>query len=176
MVQKVHDGSTRRLVGLCLLSWFAMLGLDFFLHGGLLAGLYVQPSPFLLPPADAFTRIPLGYLSALLLSALLLWLMDRLKLSGWRQGAVFGLQLGALIGGAGLLSLFSISTAGLTLLIAWFVGQILQTGLAGAVIGSGLAGQRLRVIFARVLALVVLLAAATIIMQNVGLAPAQQWE
>jgi hypothetical protein len=48
-----------------LLSWLAMLGVDFFFHGGLLATLYQQPSPFLLPPSDAFRRIPLGHLAAL---------------------------------------------------------------------------------------------------------------
>ena len=73
-----------------------------------------------------------------------------------------------------MLSLFSISTASLTLLLGWFVGQPLQMGLAGMVIGSGLAGQRLRTLFVRVAALVLLLVAATIAMQSTGLAHAVQ--
>lgn len=166
--------SARRLVGIGLLSWLAVLGVDFFLHGGLLARLYAQPSPFLRPPMDAFRRIPLGYLAALLLVALLLWLMLRLGLSGWRQGAVFGLQVGALLGASLVLGLLSISTAESSLLVGWTIGQALEMGLAGTVIGSGLAGQRLRIILVRVLALVLLLAVVTIVLQSIGLAPAAQ--
>jgi hypothetical protein len=169
-----HEISTRRLVGLGLLSWLAVLGVDFFLHAGLLARLYAQPSPFLLPPADAFGRIPLGYLSALLLVTLLLWLMLRLGLSGWRQGVIFGLQLGAFLGASLVLGLHSISTAELGMLLAWAIGQALEMGLAGAVLGSGLAGQRLRTIFVRVLALVLLLVVVTVALQNIGPAPTAQ--
>ena len=169
-----HEISTRRLVGLGLLSWISVLGLDFFLHADLLASLYTQPSPFLLPPADAFGRIPLGYLSALQLVALLLWLMLRLGLSGWRQGTVFGLQVGALIGASLVLGLLSISTVELSLLVGWAIGQGLEMGLAGAVLGSGLTGQRLRTIFVRVLALVLLLVVVTIALQNIGPAPTAQ--
>jgi hypothetical protein len=127
-----------------------------------------------LPPSDAFRRIPLGYLAALLLCALLLWLMRRLALFGWRQGLVFGLQLGAFIGGTAALGLLSISTAGLSLLSGWFIGQTVEMGLAGMVAGSGLAGQRLGVLFLRVVALVLFLVIVTIAMQSVGLAPAVQ--
>jgi hypothetical protein len=172
MNEKLTKHSRRRLILIGLLSWLSMLGLDFFLHGGLLAELYVQPSPFLLSPSDAFRRIPLGYLAALLLCALLLWLMLKLELSGWRQGLSFGLLLGALIGGTALLGLLSISTAELNLLVGWFTGQTVQMGLAGAVAGSGLAGKTLKTILVRVAALVLLLAAVTIAMQSMGLAPA----
>lgn len=164
----------RRLVCIVLLSWLSMLGVDFFVHGGLLAGLYVQPSPFLLPPSSAFRRIPLGYLAALLLCILLIWLMLRLELSGWRQGLTFGLQLGAFIGGTAALGLLSISTAGLGLLAGWFISQTVQLGLAGMVAGSGLAGQRLRTLFLRVVALVLFLVVVTVVLQSLGLAPVAQ--
>lgn len=175
MSQQMPGVSTRRLVSIGLLSWLSMLGVDFFLHGGVLAGLYTQPSPFLLPPSDAFRRIPLGYVSFLLLSALLLWLMLRLGISGWRRGFFFGLGLGALIWGALVLGLFSISTAELGLLAGWFAGQTVEMGIAGAVAGSGLAGQRLRTLFVRVVALVLGLVVVTIAMQSLGLAPAARW-
>ena len=135
MNEEISSPSHRRLVFIGLLSWLSMLGVDFFVHGGLLAKLYAQPSPFLLSPLDAFIRIPLGYLAALLLAALLLWLMLRLGLSGWRQGLSFGLRLGALMGASGMLGLFSISTAELSLVGAWLLSQVLQMGLAGAVTG-----------------------------------------
>lgn len=116
MPHQVLHVPTRRLVSIGLLSWLSMLGVDFLLHGGVLAGLYAQPGPFLLQPSDAFGQVPLGYASFLLLSALLLWLKLRLGLSGWRQGFPFGLRSGALIWGALVLGLFSVSTAGLALL------------------------------------------------------------
>lgn len=174
MNQGVSRASPRRLVFIGLLSWLSMLGMDFFLHGGLLAKLYAQPSPFLLPPSDAFKRIPLGYLAALLLAGLLLWLMVRLGLSGWRQGLSFGLRLGALMGASGMLGLFSISTAELSLVAAWLLSQTLQMGLAGAVAGSGLAGQRLRTMLVRIVVLTLLLVIITIAMQSAGLAPAMR--
>lgn len=174
MNQKVPEHSRRRLVAIGLLSWLSTLGVDFFLHGGLLAKLYVQPSPFLLPPSDAFRRIPIGYLAALLLCALLLGLMRRLALLGWRQGLAFGLQLGAFIGGTAVLGLLSISTAELSLLVGWFISQTVEMGLAGMVAGSGLAGQRLGTLFLRVVFLVLFLVAVTVVMQSVGLAPAAQ--
>jgi hypothetical protein len=172
MSQKMPQYSRRRLVFICLLSWLSMLGLDFFFHGGLLARLYVQPSAFLLSPSDAFNRIPLGYLAALLLCVLLLWLMLRLALVGWRQGLAFGLQLGAFIGGTAVLGLLSISTAELSLVVGWFISQTVEMGLAGMVAGSGLAGQRLGPLSVRVVVLVLFLVVVTIVMQSVGLAPA----
>ena len=67
-----------RLLGIVLLSWFSMLGFDFFLHAGVLAPLYARPSPFLLPPDQAFALIPLGYLSLLVSAAMLVWLVRKL--------------------------------------------------------------------------------------------------
>ena len=75
-----------------------MISFGFLLHAGHLAGLYLQPSPFLVPPLTAFRLIPVGYLSFLLFAVLLVWLMLRLNLTGWRAGAIFGLKLGGLRG------------------------------------------------------------------------------
>jgi len=172
MNQEVPELSRRRLLLIGLLSWLSMLGVDFFLHGGLLAKLYAEPSPFLLPPSDAFRRIPLGYVAALLLCVLLLWLMRRLALVGSRQGLAFGLRLGALTGGTAVLGLLSISTAGLSLLVGWLIAQTLEMGVAGMVAGGGFAGQRLLTLFLRVVSLLLFLVAVTIAMQSVGLAPA----
>jgi hypothetical protein len=100
--------------------------------------------------------------------------MLRLGLSGWRQGLSFGLQLGALMGASAMLGLLSISTAELSLVVAWLLSQTLQMGLAGAVAGSGLAGQRLRTMLARIVVLTLLLMTITIAMQSTGLAPAMR--
>jgi hypothetical protein len=163
--------SKRHVLLLTFIAWLAMVGFDFLLHAGLLAGLYLQPSPFLLPQTTAFALIPVGYLSFLLLAILLVWLMIRLKLAGGRQGALFGLELGGLIWGAFVLGLLSISTASSSLLIGWFVGQSLELAIAGAVIGSGLAGVRLRRLFVVVIVFVLLSIVTTIILQSVGVVP-----
>ena len=163
--------SKRHLLLLTFMAWLSMLGLDFLWHAGLLAELYLQPSPFLLPPLTAFTFIPVGYLSFLLLAVLLVWLMIRLKLTGWRAGAVFGLKLGGLTWGAFVLGLLSISTASFTLLMGWFIGQTLELALAGAVAGSGLAGMRLRRLFGVVIVFVLLSVITTIILQSLGVVP-----
>jgi len=164
--------STGRLCGLGLLAWLTMLGVDFFLHGGLLAGFYVEPGPFLLPPAEAFRLIPLGYLAFLLLAIMLLWLMVRLGVAGCRPGLMFGLQLGALVWGALVLGLASVTSAPWALLAGWFAGQSLEMGVAGAVMGSGLAGRRLGGLLWRVAVLVLVLLVLTVVLQSVGLAPA----
>ena len=71
----MNNPSKRRIVGAVFLSWLAVLGLDFPLHGGILARLYQEPSPFLLSPEQSFKLIPLGYLSFLLVSVLIVWLL-----------------------------------------------------------------------------------------------------
>ncbi len=119
----------------------------------------------------AFALIPVGYLSFLLLAVLLVWLMTQLRLAGWRAGAIFGLTLGGLTWGSFLLGLLSISTASFSLLLAWFVGQTLEMAIAGAVVGSGLAGRRLGRLFGIVLIFVLLAVITTIILQAVGMVP-----
>lgn len=166
------NSSGRSVVLLTGIAWLAMVGFDFLLHAGVLAGLYLRPSPFLLPPLIAFQRIPLGYLSFLLTAVLLAWLMRQLQLNGWRTGALFGLKVGALIWGAFVLGLGSISSGSLTLLLAWFVGQTLEMALGGAVIGSGLAGTRLRRLFGVVFGFVILVVITVIILQSFGIVPA----
>lgn len=127
-----------------LLAWFAMLGFDFFLHGGVLAHWYVQPDPFLLSPRDAFRLIPVGYLCFLIVACTLTWLILRLDIRGARAASVFGLELGGLVWLAFTLALASISTAKQGLLVGWFVGQTIESGIAGAVLGATLWAPRLR--------------------------------
>jgi len=167
--------SRNRRLAITLLSWLSMLGFDFLLHGGVLAGLYVQSSPFLLPPLRAFQLIPVGYASFLLLAVLLSWLMFRLKLYGARTGFIFGLQIGGLAWGALILGLVSISTAGLDLLAGWFVGQTIELGIGGAVTGAGFAGRTLKWLTWRVIGFVVLCALITVILQSTGLVPTSRF-
>jgi hypothetical protein len=164
--------TTGKVVKLTLLGWLSMLGFDFFLHAGLLARLYAEQSPFLLPPDRAFALIPVGYLSFLVLAGMLAWLLMRLGIRDWREGAAFGLKLGVLIWGAFVLGLLSISTAAPSLLVGWFFGQTAEVGIAGMVVGSGLAQARLVPLLIKVLIFVIAAFLVTVAMQSFGFAPA----
>lgn len=166
-------GSFRLAIAIAA-AWLISLGFDVFLHGGLLARLYVTPSPFLLGPVDAFRRIPLGYLAFLLLTVALSWLLRRLGVRGAGAGSRYGFATGAVMWGAFTLGLYSISTATLPLLAGWWIGQTLEMGLSGAVLGAALNGMPLKRIWSLVAVAVVACFAATVVMQSVGLAPAMK--
>lgn len=165
------SNTLRRLSAIVLLGWISTLGFDFFLHAGLLSSLYIQPSPFLLPPLKAFMLIPVGYLSFLIMDVLLLWLIVRLEIKEWIEGLVFGLKVGGLIWGSLVLGLLSLSTASVSLLVGWFFGQTIELGIAGAVMGGGLAGRSLKQLSAIVLVFVLIMVTVTIALQSLGLAP-----
>lgn len=164
--------STRRIVALGVLVWISMVAVDFFLHAGLLARLYAQPSPFLLSPEGAFALIPVGYLSFALLAGLVVWLAVALNIAGAGSGFWLGLRVGVLIWGALGLGLVSISTAPPALLLGWFAGQAVEMGIGGAVAGYGLRATRLKPLALRVGLLVVASIVLTIVLQTLGLAPA----
>lgn len=136
--------SIKQLLGVILLSWLVVIGIDFLLHASILAPLYAQPDPFLLPPDRAFASIPLGYLSFLLLAVMLVWLMNRLSIITWRDGLIFGLIIGALIWGAFMLGLLSIATINPLLALSWFLGQTVELGIAGLIAGAGLGAASLK--------------------------------
>jgi hypothetical protein len=161
-----------RPVATVLLCWLAMVGLDFFLHAGLLAPLYDWGSPFLLAPSEAFVRIPIAYLGFLVVAIALLWLLPRLDVQGGRDGALIAGALGAAVWGALLLGLWSISTARPALLAGWWIGQTVELGLGGLVIGSSLRGASLRSMAWRVGVLLVLGALSAVVLQTVGYATA----
>lgn len=161
-----------RGVKLVLLAWLAMLGFDFFLHGGLLARLYTTPSPFLLSPMESFRRIPIGYLSFLIAAGFLVWLTSRMGIRGPGEGLKFGAVLGGVMWFSLAIGLYSISTARPLLLAGWAVGQTVEMAYAGAVVGYGAKRASLRKPFVWVLATSFVLVILTIVMQSTGLAPA----
>ena len=81
---------------------------------------------------------------------------------------VFGLKVGALIWGALTLGLLSISTASPSLLLGWFLGQTMELGIAGMVLGSGLEADRLRSLLIKVVIFFVVTLVLAIILQNIG--------
>ena len=161
----------KKRIAIIFISWFSVIGFDLLLHAGLLARLYTRQSPFLLPADKAFLRIPLGYLSFLILVFILVILMENFKIVGWKNGLLFGLIFGALVWGAFVLGLYSISTAGWDLLLAWWVGQTIELGIAGIVIGESISGKRFSKLILLVIVFVVLMVIITIILQVIGFAP-----
>jgi len=161
-----------RIAACTLLAWVAMIGVDFLVHAGVLARLYVEPQPFLLPPETAFRLIPLGYASLVFFAALLVWLAVRLGARGAAAGARVGLVLGGLLWAALTLGLASIATASYALLAGWLVGQTMQAAVGGAVIGAGLAAKRMGLVVSSVMALVVGCVVTVVVLQTMGLAPA----
>lgn len=153
-------------------AWTLSVGIDLFLHAGLLARLYVEPSPFLLPAESAFRRIPLGYLAFLILTVSLFWLLHRLRVHGFVAGFRVGAAAGAAVWGALVIGLYSISTASVPLLTGWWIGQTVELAFAGAVLGTAASGVSLKRVWALVSVAVVALVVATVVLQSLGIAPA----
>ncbi len=163
-------------LGLIVAAWFLSLGFDFFLHAGVLAKLYLIQTPFLLPPQAAFARIPLGYASFFVLTACLWWLYRETGVRGWFEGMHLGVLTGLVVWGAFCMGLYSISTMPLSLVIGWWVGQAAELGLAGAVLGAGLAGVPRRRLYVKVALAVFACLVVTIVLQSTGLAPPMRIE
>lgn len=155
-------------------AFVVSLGFDLFLHGGLLASLYAEPGPFLLGPRDAFRRIPLGYLAFLILTLALYWLLRRLGVRGAAAGFRHGAVAGAIVWGALTVGLYSISTATVPLLAGWWIGQTIELGLAGAVLGAAASGVPLKRIWVQVALAVAACVAVTVLLQSLGWAPAMR--
>jgi hypothetical protein len=167
----VNHASGKKSLQLTLLGWISMIGVDFLLHGGLLASIYIQKSPFLLSPIESFRRIPLGFLALLVSSGFLVWILSQSEVKSWQKGLRVGAFIGALVGASLALGLYSISTATIQIMVAWFAGQVFEMGVAGAVIGQGFAKDHMRGLTLTVVIGVILLFIVVIIMQSVGLAP-----
>ena len=165
---------TSRMMLSVAAAWMLSVGFDVFLHGGLLARLYVEPGPFLLGPVEAFRRIPLGYLAFLILTMGLCWLLRRLGVRGATEGLRLGGLAGAVVWGAFALGLYSISTVTVPLLAGWWVGQTIELGLAGAVLGAAADGVPLKRIWAVVAFAVLACVVGTVALQSLGLAPAMK--
>jgi len=105
----------KRYLQLILLVWFAIIGVDFFLHAGLFTSIYTQASPFLLPAMDSFRRIPIGYLALLVSAVFLVWFMNMASVRGWKNGLLIGSIIRVLTGASLFLRLYSISTASVQL-------------------------------------------------------------
>lgn len=153
-----------------LLAWLAMIGVDLLLHAGLLAPLYDWGNPFLLTPQEAFVRIPAGYLAFGVLAGSIVWLFPRLHVVTAFQGALAGGAAGAVLWGALLLGIWSISTAEPQLLGAWWLGQTVQLAVGGSIVGAVLGGHSLRSLARWSVAAMIVGLIAAIVLQSIGYA------
>lgn len=158
----------RRLLEITALAWFAVIGLDFFLDAGLLARFYHWDLPGFLPPLKMFLYIPFGYAAFLLWNILLVWLMTRLSVCGFRAGAIFGLKVGILVATAGFFGQLSIFAFPARMLLLWLVANTMIFTIGGAVIGATLAAASLRPLARRVVVLFLVCLIGGIILQNIG--------
>lgn len=165
-------GGVKRAAALVLPAWVLTLGVDLFLHAGVMADFYMRETSFLVDPATAFRRIPAGYLSFLLLTTALYWLLVRSGIRGAGAGFRWGTMAGLTVWGSLLLAVWSITTAPVDLLLGWWVGQGLELGLAGAVLGAGLGGVSLRRTWGWVGVGVLVMGVVVVALQTMGLAPA----
>jgi hypothetical protein len=116
----------------------------------------------------------LGYLAFLILTVGLFWLLRRLRIRGITAGFRVGAVAGGTAWGALVLGLYSISTASVSLLAGWWVGQTVELAFAGAILGAAANRVPLKRIWAVVGTAVIVLVAATVTLQSLGLAPAMK--
>jgi hypothetical protein len=85
---------------------------------------------------------------------------------------MLGGAFGAVTWGSLSLGLWSISTADPGLLAGWWVGQTVELGLGGFVVGSILGGAWLRAVAWKVAAIIIVAAISAVVLQVVGYATA----
>lgn len=171
----VSTYSTRHLVLITLLSWVSQIGFDLFQGAGVFAKLWLEARAVFLPPEQMFKLIPVGYLSFLISSSLLVWLMVRLGISGWKPGALFGLKLSGFLSSSWVLGVASVFPVKVVVLIVWLFVGLAQLSIAAAVIGSGLQSEHLGRLTAKVGVFLLVSALAAVILQNLGMAPAMKY-
>jgi hypothetical protein len=154
-----------------VVTWLAMLGLDFLLNGALFARMYQGGGPFMLAPTEAFRRIPLGYLAFLILAVSIVEITYRLRVTRIADGIRIGLVIGGVFGATWGLSLYSIATLGALVALAFAVIWLALVVLGSAVAAAGLAQTSLRGLALRVAAFDVLCAVTVIALQSLGVVP-----
>lgn len=160
-----------RRIRAALVVWLAMVGLDFVLNAAVFAAMYLEGSPFLLAPADAFRRIPLGYLAFLILACSVVELASRLGLRTIRAGLAFGVFAGLVLGSAWSLSLYSVTTASIAFVLAFALIWLSLLPVAGAVAASALGRSSLRGLTVQVALADLLGVTAVIALQSLGVVP-----
>lgn len=160
-----------RRIRAALIAWFAMLGLDFLLNGAVFARIYQDGGAFMLAPAEAFRRIPLGYLAFLIVAFGIVELTHRLGITQPAAGIRLGLVLGAVVGAVWALSLYSIATlsvpAALAFAVVWVSLLVVGSGAAAASLGRSSQRKLVLLVAGFDLACVI----AVVALQSLGIVP-----
>lgn len=166
--------SIRKFILRVLASWIVMMALDLLLNAGLFARFWLEPSSFLLSPTELFSRLPLGYLAFLLQALVAVWLTIRIGVRNWRQGSLFGFELGALLSIAAVLGLRSATTASwTTLLVGWLIdGTVLTTGACFTAGFASQVGEKKTLL--RAVLFLLGAVALIVVLQSAGLVPARR--
>jgi len=151
------------------LVWLAMVGLDFLLNGAAFARLYSGDGGFMLAPAEAFRRIPLGYLAFLVLALGIVEATSRLQITRIGDALRLGLASGAVFGGAWALGLYSIATLSAQVALAFSALWLALITLAWGVAALGLMRKSIRGLALQVVAFDVLVAVSVVALQSFGL-------
>lgn len=117
-------------------AWFVTIAVDFFVFGGLFAGLLDGTHPAVLSDRQLFARIPAGYTSFLIEVGLLAWVFRHRRPATQREGARLGAGIGAVFGGAILTGMWSFSTVPLAVLAVWCGTLVVQLTGAGVVLAA----------------------------------------
>jgi hypothetical protein len=167
----IDEKPTLWRVGLILISWMAFIGIDFLWHAGILAAMYTRPNPALLDAWELFIRIPFGYLPFLVFVGLIYWFFLHIGVYDLKNGMLFGLKFGVILGVATTLGQYSILTVDPVMMIGWGLGQMVEFTMLGGLIGAANAGVSLKRLFVIVITLVIILVVLTIFLQVIGFAP-----
>ena len=161
-----------RRVGVWLIVWAAMIGLDFVLNAAVFASMYDAGGTFMLTPAELFSRIPFGYAALLVLAVGVTELAVRVRVSTISDGLRLGFVSGLALGSAWSLGLYSLATV--TPLVALALAGIwcALVSAAGAVAGAALGSRwSLRGLAVRVVGIDLLFAFTVIALQSFGIVP-----
>jgi hypothetical protein len=158
-------------IRVALVVWVAMVGADFVLNAALFAGMYEQGGSFMLAPAEAFRRIPVGYLAFLLLAGGMVELAFRLGVTSISGGIRLGVTTGAFLGASWSLGLYSIATVTPQSAVAFAAIWLALLTVAGGVAAAALGRASLRGLTLRVVGLDLLGAVAVIALQSFGVLP-----
>lgn len=164
-------GAVSIRVRAAVLAWLAILGLDFLLNGAVFAAMYQRSDPFLLAPTEAFRRILIGYLAFLLLAFGIVEAAHRLGITRVREGALFGLALGGVVGLVWALSLYSVTTVAAPVAAAFAVIWLAIITVGAAVGAAGLGSTSWQRLAALVAAFDIVCIVAVIALQTFGAVP-----
>lgn len=161
----------RRRLGVALVVWLAMLGLDLLLNAAVFARMYQDEGTFMLAPSEAFRRIPVGYFAFLILAIGLVEFMYRLGVTGLAAGVRVGLSTGAVLAATWSLGLYSIASLSVQVALAFAAIWWTLVVLGSAVAATGLGQISLRGLALRVAACDVVCIATVIVLQSFGVVP-----